>query len=631
MMCHLSFTEYFPRNKIALPLSLLLCRRLRERVPLFNSTIGLISSILTAFVSRKKMGKKKAPKSTKSVASNGHDDDSVVTSISSGGVSLRFLLVFMAAPYLIGVYFSFNNEATVQEVLKKYLPWIRSENNADDSREQRQLLNVNDCYEKVQAKMFRGVNVAQRDDPFEGLDVVLHRNGETTPCGDMTDILKNIKDILGLMDECPAELLNQKYHAESFMTRLFHHALAFTCVSTEKGRSPDLGFYGFCDMGPDKTPILLDHDLLVPISQQSRGQNAIFLPCHFHNYNGVRVISLAQFTGMALSARAEVEEPTCTSSTPDDASTCSADETQPRQLHLYAVPAGRMFMFAPQYVGEVIPLPHVRGGDPNLPVYLTVLSTTPRVFDLANFFTRTESSELVERALQETRDSHRIKQSSTGATGYNLNRHRTSESGFDTSGATAVAIKQRCFGVLGFDEYIESHADGLQILRYNLTTAYNSHMDWIDPSDTLEHDFASQWQGGNRFATILLYMTDMGERDGGETVFTEGWPSDQAEQDHVELDEAIRRLRESGDGHMLKPNSWEERLVAKCRSRLSIRPSSGRAVLFYSQHPNGTPDRSSLHGGCPVLSGSKMAANLWTWSTVRVLWLALYRVCARVP
>jgi hypothetical protein len=57
--------------------------------------------------------------------------------------------------------------------------------------------------------------------------------------------------------------------------------------------------------------------------------------------------------------------------------------------------------------------------------------------------------------------------------------------------------------------------------------------------------------------------------------------------------------------------------VAKCRSRLAIRSESGRAVLFYSQLPNGEEDKASTHGGCPVLSGQKWAANLWVWSTPR--------------
>jgi len=74
--------------------------------------------------------------------------------------------------------------------------------------------------------------------------------------------------------------------------------------------------------------------------------------------------------------------------------------------------------------------------------------------------------------------------------------------------------------VLGFDEYIESHADGLQILRYNLTTAYIPHLDWIDGNDNLEHDFESGGKGGNRFATILLctYIVSV-ERGGAIVLF----------------------------------------------------------------------------------------------------------------
>jgi hypothetical protein len=111
-------------------------------------------------------------------------------------------------------------------------------------------------------------------------------------------------------------------------------------------------------------------------------------------------------------------------------------------LHLYAVPAGRVFMFAPSHIGEIIDLPHVTGGDPDKPVYLEVLSVSPRVFDLVNFFSKDESATIVERALEETSESHRIKRSSTGASGYTVNSGRTSESGFDTNGPTAMTLKK---------------------------------------------------------------------------------------------------------------------------------------------------------------------------------------------
>jgi len=213
-----------------------------------------------------------------------------------------------------------------------------------------------------------------------------------------------------------------------------------------------------------------------------------------------------------------------------------------------------------------------------------------------------------------------MKRSSTGASGYNVNSQRTSDNGFDTNGKVAVDVKRRCMTTLGFDEYIESYTDGLQVLRYNKTTAYIPHLDWIDdPSGREEHDYITSKKGTNRFATILLYMSNLDEADGGETVFTKGWP-DQPEADRISKRDALSALRESGDVSFLTKGSWQENMVADCRSKLSVQPSMARAVLFYSQHPNGEEDKDSLHGGCPVLGdvNTKWAANLWAWNGPRV-------------
>ena len=39
----------------------------------------------------------------------------------------------------------------------------------------------------------------------------------------------------------------------------------------------------------------------------------------------------------------------------------------------------------------------------------------------------------------------------------------------------------------------------------------------------------------SRYATILLYFTDLGENDGGETVFTEAWPIDLPESERKDV------------------------------------------------------------------------------------------------
>lgn len=204
--------------------------------------------------------------------------------------------------------------------------------------------------------------------------------------------------------------------------------------------------------------------------------------------------------------------------------------------------------------------------------------------------------------------------------------------------------------MLGFDEYIESHADGLQILRYNLTTAYSKHslvfiafclhdlhfltrsssfakvphLDFLDIDEKFEHDYDSAGRGGNRFATILLYMTDLDEKDGGETVFTEAWPTGQAEEDHVDIKtvclrtsplnrhllgccqalcgllklkltncllltlssgptglQALRELRESDRRGILKEGSWEENMV---RAHAFARPCGYNLLACINTH-----------------------------------------------
>jgi hypothetical protein len=213
-----------------------------------------------------------------------------------------------------------------------------------------------------------------------------------------------------------------------------------------------------------------------------------------------------------------------------------------------------------------------------------------------------------------------LQRSTTGASGEKqVFSRRTSENAFDTDGETAIKLKQRCFTTLGFDDYLESFADGLQVLRYNESKAYIPHMDYLrDPGELDPYNYESWKTGGNRFATILLYLNDMSEHEGGETVFSEAWPPSLPEEKQIPILQAIDELRASGDAKMLEADSWEEEMVATCRTRLAVRPDPSRAVLFYSQHPNGDPDAMSKHGGCPVLKGAKWAANLWVWNAPRV-------------
>ena len=70
---------------------------------------------------------------------------------------------------------------------------------------------------------------------------------------------------------------------------------------------------------------------------------------------------------------------------------------------------------------------------------------------------------------------------------------------------------------------------------------------------------------------------------------------------------------------------WEEGMDGQCASRFAVPPKKGDALLFYSMQPDGALDPLSWHGGCPVLNGTKWAANVWVWNGCR------YGVCKNPP
>jgi len=282
------------------------------------------------------------------------------------------------------------------------------------------------------------------------------------------------------------------------------------------------------------------------------------------------------------------------------------------------VPNGRLFMWPSYEVGHKTAIRHI-GMPAGKPIVLETLSLRPRVFRLQDFFTEKEAEYLIEHALSITDDALRLKRSSTGATGYTVDNMRTSEGAFDTNSEIALNIKKRSFDLLGIFPYDESFADGIQILRYNLTTAYVAHMDWIEPT-TLnnDHDWESAGDGTNRYATILLYLSDVA--DGGETVFTQAKPigaDAKIISKKQALEETTAYLEEKNLTHLFPAGTWQRNMISECRSRMAIKAKKAEAILFYSQFPDGRVDRLSLHGGCPVLEGTKWAANLWVWNGPR--------------
>lgn len=263
----------------------------------------------------------------------------------------------------------------------------------------------------------------------------LHRNGDPNPCGKTTgaEFLEELKNHYARFEDGCRPNLN-KYQVESLLTSALYSLTETSCASIETDGVVTEGLLGFCDMGEAKTPILPDYEDLVPVPVPSHDKNSKqrrYLPCRFHTREGQRISQLKQLSDMVLFQNKDgVDDARVVS---DNNNNNNDDETSSprggvqktsntragRDVHLYAVPAGRVFMFAPAYVGEIFNLSHVAGVHDE-PIYLEVLSLEPRVFDIYNFFSRDESQELVEKAINEKSPSHKIKRSTTGAGMYGI-------------------------------------------------------------------------------------------------------------------------------------------------------------------------------------------------------------------
>jgi len=118
------------------------------------------------------------------------------------------------------------------------------------------------------------------------------------------------------------------------------------------------------------------------------------------------------------------------------------------------------------------------------------------------------------------------------------------------------------------------NGEGLQVLRYNNGQKYDAHWDYFFHKDGVSN-------GGNRFATVLMYLTDVEE--GGETAFP-----------------------------LIPAPGGENPGFTECaRYHLAARPRKGDAILFHSIQPSGALERKSMHTACPVVKGTKWSAAKW--------------------
>ncbi|KAM0844400.1 hypothetical protein ACQ4PT_057076 [Festuca glaucescens] len=212
---------------------------------------------------------------------------------------------------------------------------------------------------------------------------------------------------------------------------------------------------------------------------------------------------------------------------------------------------------------------HGEKGEP----WTEVLSWEPRAFVYHNFLSKEECEHLISLAKPHMKKST-VVDSATG--GSKDSRVRTSSGTFLRRGQDKIirTIEKR---ISDFTFVPVENGEGLQVLHYEVGQKYEPHFDYF-------HDDVNTKNGGQRIATLLMYLSDVEE--GGETVF----PSAKVNSSSIPFYDKLSECAKRG---------------------ISVKPKMGDALLFWSMMPDGTLDPASLHGGCAVIKGDKWSSTKW--------------------
>lgn len=187
------------------------------------------------------------------------------------------------------------------------------------------------------------------------------------------------------------------------------------------------------------------------------------------------------------------------------------------------------------------------------------ISTRPRIFVVDNMITKEEANAIIEVARPH------LERSRTGGAPSkkegSVSEVRTSKGMFMVTQqqmALVAPIAERVARVAGIPA---DRFESMQVLRYGPGQQYRPHPDYFD-GELLE---SVRGRGGNRVATIIMYLNDVG--DGGETTFP--------------------------------------------MVNISVKPKTGGAVIFWSMNVDGTMEPRSLHSGRPVGEGREKWVSVY--------------------
>jgi len=191
--------------------------------------------------------------------------------------------------------------------------------------------------------------------------------------------------------------------------------------------------------------------------------------------------------------------------------------------------------------------------------WVELVSWSPRVFVYHNFMPHSDCDHIVEMGTNYVTRSEVV-----GVTGKSLQHDARSSSGVFLTGSLGAddAVMRLQRRIAEWTQIPENHGEVFYLIRYEVGQQYKPHYDFFSNDENGKPFIGSS---GNRMATVLTYLSTPDE--GGETIFPE--------------------------------------------ASLFVKAAKGDSVLFFNMHPDGSTDPRSLHGGKPVIRGTKWAMTRW--------------------
>ncbi|XP_051115300.1 probable prolyl 4-hydroxylase 7 [Andrographis paniculata] len=208
------------------------------------------------------------------------------------------------------------------------------------------------------------------------------------------------------------------------------------------------------------------------------------------------------------------------------------------------------------------------------PSRVSQISWNPRAFIYRGFLSDDECDHLIYLGKDKLEESQVVDEEN----GINvMSEYRTSSSMFLPTTIQDNIVSKIEAKIAAWTFLPQENGEDIQILRYKKGQKYGVHPDYAPD------DVAEQERGGNRLATILMYLSNVDL--GGETVF----PYSQTKYGDTKGDYSSDCAKQGQ----------------------AVKPRKGDALLFFSLFPNGTIDPSSMHEACPVIKGEKWSATKW--------------------